>query len=238
MHLIWSDLEQHQSVVSEKQWRRMTLYFQEGKSLAQVSVQEGLLRPAGARIAKTSLEQSIGRGCRNLLRVMLRKSFTWNDIAKQARESAANPEQWRRVRAGLLTRDGANEIARKEGRIKGVIELSIGRGCIALLNSLLGRPVRVPTEVVTADLDDKPLDQEEIPSTAPAAEAAPAKAAKKRRVKRARQPEKRYSLRLADDTPGASNHGTSEPGGTIAEAFRAAFAAQAAAAKKNDVGRP
>src|SRR5690349_20451348 len=126
MRLTWTDLEPYRSVATERQWRRMSLHFQ-GQSLAQVAIQEGLLRSDGIRIAKTSLEQSIGRGCRKLLRTLLNGVIRWQDIAEQARESAANPEQWRRMRAGLLEDNAAAEIAKEEGRAKIVIELSIGR---------------------------------------------------------------------------------------------------------------
>ena len=115
MRLTWADLSQHRSTVNELQWRRMSCYFREGRSLSQVAIREGMRQSGGARLgATTNIERSIGRGSRRLLRAMLLlNTVAWTDIVQQARESAANPKQWRRLRAGLLLDTAATQIAQQ-----------------------------------------------------------------------------------------------------------------------------
>lgn len=75
--------------------------------------------------------------------------LTWEDI--EAHRSAATPAQWRRMQAYFRDGKSIMEIAADEGQLeaKTSLVLGLGRGCIAVLNSMLQRPVRIPTESKT-----------------------------------------------------------------------------------------
>jgi len=72
--------------------------------------------------------------------------LTWEDF--EAHRSAATPRQWRRMEAYFRDGKSIMEIAADEGKVeaKTSLVLGLGRGCIAVLNSMLQRPVRIPTE--------------------------------------------------------------------------------------------
>jgi hypothetical protein len=74
--------------------------------------------------------------------------LTWADIEKH--RAVATPAQWRRIEA--IFRDGKpiGQVAKEDGQLTGeaaksriTVITSIGRGCMAVLNSMMERPVRV-----------------------------------------------------------------------------------------------
>ena len=80
--------------------------------------------------------------------------LTWTDI--EAHQAAATPAQWRRMQAYFRDGKPIGRIAREDGvlidetpRQRNSAILCLGRGCIAVLNSMLERPVReIPPSVL------------------------------------------------------------------------------------------
>jgi hypothetical protein len=74
--------------------------------------------------------------------------LTWADIEEH--RAAATPAQWRRMEAYFLHGKPISQIAREDGllidktpRKRISVQLALGRGCAALINAMLQRPVRV-----------------------------------------------------------------------------------------------
>jgi len=146
MTFTWKDIEARRKVTPPEQWRRMEAHFRYGKSLGQIAAGES------SRKSKSSVILSVGRGCIALFSGM---ADEWSLI--EAHRNAATPEQWRRMEAHFRGGKSMAQVAADEGRPNtdpnrshNTITLAIGRGCIAVLNSMLGRPVRIPTELRSA----------------------------------------------------------------------------------------
>jgi hypothetical protein len=82
--------------------------------------------------------------------------LTWADIEEH--RAAATPAQWRRMEAYFREGKPIGRVAREDGllidetpRQRISAQLALGRGCIAVLNSMLQRPVRVVPPNVLAE---------------------------------------------------------------------------------------
>jgi hypothetical protein len=228
--LTWRDFEAYQGALTDLQWRRVNAYFRGEQTLAQIAKAEGVLRQSGVKIAHTSVVESLGGSCIKLLRLMLKGTVRWEDI--ETHRSAVTAQQWERVCAVLHERWSLQRLARKEGRPPNArartIRLSIGRGCIALLNSLLGRSVVLSSELVSSvgqlSAMMNPLPQpnaiDAAPISSPTMDAAPPTAQhpkKRRRMKRRAQPAKRWFHVCEIRTPATTSAKTPAGGGASDE---------------------
>lgn len=186
--------------------------------------------------------------------------LTWADIEKH--RAAATPAQWRRMEAILRDGKPIGQVAKEEGDLLGKVAKcrttvisSIAHGCMAVLNSMMERPVRVvpphvaseSTRTVSNDVEPQatPTEQStnegEIPHQA---ESPPLKKRKKnnnrgwilaKRPKRADEPESESASipasedarqhSAADPSPEQRSRVSAEPDGALALAFREALRA-------------
>jgi hypothetical protein len=209
-----------------------------------VAKAEGQLRESGLRIAQTTLAESLGNSCIKVLRLLLKGKVTWADI--ETHHSAVTVQQWRRIRALLYERTRIVRVARQEGRAAGArtktIRLSIGRGCTMLLNSMLASSVVITHDLASA-IDQQlevmkssdestevlPVETESTKRVMPPGRSKKMHSAKRRRVKRPAQPEKRW-LPIGDRLASSGAREDSSAGsggceGVLALALRAALQA-------------
>ena len=245
MNLTWRSIEEYQGALTDLQWRRVNAYFRGGQTLAQIAKAEGVLRHSGVKIAHVSVVESLGGSCIKLLRLMLKGSVRWEDI--ETHRSAVTAQQWERVCAVLHERCSLQRLARKEGRPPNArartIRLSIGRGCIGLLNSLLGRSVVVLSSTSGRDSDQQLANSAQHPSatepvSSPTMDAAPTtvqKRKKRRRVKRRAQPGKLWFHVSEIRTP-ATTLAKTRAGGGSGDEGALALALREALAKCDEPG--
>jgi hypothetical protein len=175
---------------------------------------------------------------------MLQSTMTWEDFA--VHRTAATPLQWRRMvalfsegktPAGVLSEEAPP--ASNAGR-RTATALSIGRGCTAVFNSMLQRPVPVPHKTARITHVEPAAAQSRAKRRPPTGTSAKRKPRKRQTTKRT-QPSKRWMLAVNEPDSGAADTIAgiaSEPEGALAFALRAALVRRARERPTVQTGMP
>jgi len=245
VNLTWKDIEAHRATLTATEWRRLSAYLRDGQEPSRIAEGEGSLREGCVRIASTTISESLGRGSLKVLLSLLRGPISWAEV--KAHRGATTPQQWERIRLFVHEGRSMEQLGRQEGREPGnrthTLRLSLGRGCLSLLNSMLGRPPRRGSGQPTFEIESIPATRDTASTTAKEVEsrkglnASPMRKTR-RRKKRHRQPEKRWlDPTLTGKTSVPVSH-ADNAAGTLAQALQTALATQATVTEVVPQGSP